>query len=212
MLRFGTRLRAHDAGWRKIRSEARLTNIANTKRTTVITNRRRARRAAGRLPTCVANAVHEPRRDIKLDDSSPYKTSATVNETSSQRSHSSLDAGTEILRSERHTHSPRHPPRGKMRLLHVYELARDSGRIDRGGAIYRVHWRGSGDWPHIDASAPQRPHSLSCSNGSAHVQAGKPGRNLSIDKSDDQDGAKRLDPIGMRGKAEMMGPKGADTP
>lgn len=151
-----------------------------------ITNRRTARRPTGRLAADAANVVHEPRRDIKLGDSSRYKTSATVNELSSQRSHSSPDAGIEILRSQRYTHSPRHLLRGKTRQLDVHELDRGSGRIDRGGVIYRVHCCGNGDWPHIDASGPPRPRSSSCNNGSEHVQAGQPDRNLSTDKYDDQ--------------------------
>lgn len=193
MLRFGTRLRVHDASWRKIRSDACLTNIANTRMAPMITNRRSTKSSADRVPTCVANVVHELGRDIKLDGSSRYKTFATVNDPSSKRSHSSPDAGIEILRSDRYTHSPRHLLRGKTRQLGVHELVRGSGMTDRGGVIYHVHWRGNGDWPQIDASGPPRPRSLSCSNGSEHVQAGKPGRNLSIDKYGDQDAARSLD-------------------
>lgn len=178
----------------------------------MITNRQSDRRAAGRFATDAANVVREPRRDIKLDGSSRYKTSATVNEPSSERSHNSPDAGIEILRSNRYTHSPRHLMRGKTRQLDVHELALGSGRIDRGGVIYRDHYRGNGDSPHIDASGPQQPRSWSCNTGSEHVQAGKPGRNLLIGKCDDQDGARSLDSIAIRGNAEMMGPKGARRP
>jgi hypothetical protein len=159
----------------------------------VITSRRSAYASAGRFATDAANVVHEPRRDIKLGGSSRYRTFATVNEPSSERSHSSPDAGIEILRSDRYTHSPRHLLRGKTRQPDVQELADGSGRIDRGGMIYRVHCRGNGDWPHIDASGPLRPRSLSCSNGSEHVQAGKLDRNLSTDKYVEQDDVRSLD-------------------
>ncbi len=177
----------------------------------MITNRQSDRRAAGHLPTCVANVVHEPRRDIKLGDSSRYRTSSTVNEPSSQRSHSSPDAGIEFLSCDRYTHSPRHLLRGMARQRDVHELVHGSGRIDRGGVIYRVHYCGNGDSPHIDASGPQQPRSLNCNNGSEHVQAGKPDHNLSTDKYDDQHDRTWLDLIAIRGNAEMMGPRELDA-
>ena len=135
-----------------------------------------------------------------------------MNESSRGTFRSSPADGTENYFRDWHTHSPRHPIRGKTSRLVAHELAADNGKIDRDAVIYPARWPDTGDLHRIDASAPPPHGKLNYNNGSKDVQADKPVRNLSKDKYDDQDAGRRLDSMAIFGNAEMMGPRGAVTP
>jgi len=170
-----------------------------------------ARGLSQRDAASVSTAAPESRRDVKLDDTPHYRTSARASERSPRTLHNSQVAGKKNsqLRSDRD--SPRHRPpeqdSSRIRRVGVPAPAPDTDRTAPGGGIYPVRWPDNGDWRSVAANGGQTRGSPNCNSDPTDATARTSDHNPSKDRRAAPDATGRLAPIAPVGNAEM-GPRG----
>ena len=128
-------------------------------------SRQPANRPADDAAAVVSTAFRESRRDVKLDDTSHYRTFAVASARSWQTLHSSQGVGKKNLGAHQGRDSPRRRLMRRNRPAGVPERVHDNDTIGLVAGIFPVHSIDNDGSPSVDAIGGRPRGRLNCNSG-----------------------------------------------